>query len=55
MLKSDRYFQLWEYQVSHGMLLLRSPRSPEHQTNLDVLFHGVEYVFRLSSLMAWSS
>jgi len=46
---SDRDFQVWEYQVSHGHLLLRSPkkpasqRGPEQITNLDLHFWGVEY------------
>ena len=48
--ESDRTFQLWEYQVSMGQLLLRSPRtpasegSPELKTNFDIVFVGVEYV-----------
>lgn len=48
-LSSSREFKLWEYQVSHGHLLVRSPkkpasqRSPEQTTNLDLHFWGVEY------------
>lgn len=41
---SSRRFQLWEYRVSHGSLLIRSPRGPGQDTNLDVLFDGVEFV-----------
>jgi hypothetical protein len=40
----DRRFQLWEYRVSHGALLIRSPRGPGIETNIDLAFSGVEYV-----------
>ena len=49
-LKSDRHFQLWEYLVSHGSLLLRSPISgetkdrPGQTTNMDLVFAAVEYI-----------
>ena len=39
-----RQFQLWEYSVSHGMLLIRSPKSSNQNTNIDVVFGGVEYI-----------
>ena len=38
-----RSFQLWEYKVSHGMMLVRSPKSAEAPSNIDVMFAGVEY------------
>lgn len=40
----DRRFQLWEYKVSHGSLLVRSPRGPEVEHNIDLMFAGVEYL-----------
>ncbi len=40
----DRRFQLWEYRVSHGSLLIRSPRGPGVEQNIDLVFSGVEYV-----------
>jgi hypothetical protein len=49
-LSSDRLFKVWEYQVSHGQLLVRSPKapaspsSPEQVSNLDFVFVGVEYM-----------
>ena len=49
-MKSDRRFQVWEYQMSHGMLLVRSSRSPEQATNIDLLFVGVEYMDLPSSM-----
>lgn len=39
-----RRFQLWEYRVGHGALLIRSPRGPNVETNIDLVFSGVEYV-----------
>lgn len=48
--KSDRTFKLWEYQISHGQLLIRSPKSPatetslETLTNLDLVCLGIEYM-----------
>ncbi|GAB3740602.1 hypothetical protein [Microlunatus parietis] len=39
-----RRFQFWEYRVGHGSLLIRSPRGPEQETNVDVIFVGVEFV-----------
>lgn len=48
--KSDRTFKVWEYQVSHGQLLIRSPKapatdaSPEFFTNLDLVCLDVDYM-----------
>jgi len=39
-----RAFQLWEYRVSHGQVLVRSPKDPTHHTNIDIAFAGVEYM-----------
>jgi hypothetical protein len=56
LLPSSRTFQVWEYQVSHGNLLIRSPQaaackhSPEQVTNLDLHFFGVDY-FELPRLL----
>jgi hypothetical protein len=47
---SDRTFKIWEYQVSHGQLLIRSPKapatqtSPEFVTNVDLVCTDVEYL-----------
>jgi hypothetical protein len=41
---AHRMFQLWEYNVSHGSLLIRSPRNEELKTNVDIICTGVEYV-----------
>ncbi len=40
----NRTFQLWEYKVSHGALLIRSPKGPDVTTNIDIICIGVEYL-----------
>ncbi len=40
-IRSDRKFQLWLYSVSHGQLLLRSPKSAVEPSRVDVLFQNV--------------
>lgn len=40
----DRRFQLWEYRVSHGALLIRSPKGLDAEMNIDFVFTGVEYI-----------
>jgi hypothetical protein len=43
---SARPFRLWEFRVSHSLLLVRSPRSAEAvgDENLDLIFVGVDYL-----------
>lgn len=41
---SKRTFQVWDYRVSHQQLLLRSPRNTEFDSNIDIIFFGVEYI-----------
>jgi hypothetical protein len=40
----ERDFQVWLYTVSHAQLLLRSTRSSEHGTRVDILFKDVQAV-----------
>lgn len=40
----SRLFRLWDYNVSHNQLLLRSPRSPDVSKNIDIVFWGVQYI-----------
>lgn len=37
-------FQWWVYEVGHGCLLLRSPKSPGRPTRIDILFKNVAAV-----------
>ena len=43
-LTKGRKFQLWEYHVSHGSLLIRSPAGPGIATSIDIICVGVEYL-----------
>jgi len=40
----DRDFQIWEYLVSHGQLLLRSTKNNEQSTQVDVLFKDIAFI-----------
>lgn len=40
----SRTFQAWDFTVSHGSLLIRSPRGQEDLENADVCFVGVEFM-----------
>ncbi len=39
-----REFQFWQYRVSHGELLVRSPKDAAHPRNIDLMFVGGQYV-----------
>ena len=39
-----RRFQVWEYQVSHRQLLIRSPKAPSVLTNVDLIFLDVRFM-----------
>ena len=41
---TGRYFEFWEFRVSHTQLLIRSPRTKDQPRNIDVIFSGVAYV-----------
>lgn len=41
---ASRMFQTWQFRVSHGELLVRSPKDANHSTNIDLMFAGVEYM-----------
>jgi len=43
-MKSPRDFQTWAYRVSHGELLIRSPKTSSETKNIDLIFVGVEYM-----------
>jgi hypothetical protein len=47
---SDRRFRLWDYNVSHKQMLLRSPKSPDAEANVDIVMWGVEYLDLPTSL-----
>lgn len=55
-MQRTRIYQIWEYQVSHASLLIRSPRSPRsgdldaQVENCDLHFSGVTYM-HIANLM----
>ena len=42
--KSDRYFVLFDYLISHGQLLLRSQKAKGHDQNIDIIFFDATYI-----------
>jgi hypothetical protein len=48
--RSDRRFQIWDFNVSHRQLLLRSPAAPGVPGNVDIVFWGVEFLGLPTSL-----
>src|SRR5262245_45789885 len=47
----SRRFRLWDYNVSHDQLLLRSPKDERNLKNVDIIFWKVEYVELTSRLI----
>lgn len=39
--QSDRFFEFWNYTVSHGQLLLRANKTNALPTRVEILFKGV--------------
>ena len=42
--KSDRYFTLFDFKISHGQLLLRSSKSETNDKNIDIIFSGTRFI-----------
>jgi hypothetical protein len=47
---SDRRFRLWDYNVSHNQVLIRSPKSIGVGTNVDIVIWGIEYIDMITIL-----
>jgi hypothetical protein len=41
---SDRYFQIWDYHVSHARVLIRSASPSDSSKNIDIIFYAVDYL-----------
>ena len=41
MFKSERHFSVWDYDVGHSMLLIRSVKTDDHESNIDIIFYDV--------------
>jgi hypothetical protein len=44
LFSSDRQFRLWDYNISHRQLLLRSTKSESHVDNIDIVFWSVAWI-----------
>jgi hypothetical protein len=44
MVRNNRKFQLWRYTVGLRQLLLRSVKSDQEGTRIDILFMGVQHI-----------
>jgi hypothetical protein len=42
--KSERYFTVFDYSVSHGQLLLRSDKRKGFKENIDIIFFDTNFV-----------
>ena len=40
----NRQFKIWKYNVSHSILLIRSPKNDKLNTNFDIIFSGVKMI-----------
>jgi len=47
--KSNRYFTVKDYDVSHGQLLIRSTKNDENKMNIDIIFFDVKYMQIITS------
>jgi hypothetical protein len=44
IISTERKFKLWHYNVSHGRVLLRSTKSANNPTRIDILFTDVQRI-----------
>jgi hypothetical protein len=49
LFESERSFVIFSYSMSHGLLLLRSRKTPQTLTRIDILFKDV----RVMEIRAW--
>jgi len=52
--KSERYFTVFDFVISHGQLLLRSSKDDDNVKNIDIIFSGTRYVQLFTSLSSIS-
>jgi hypothetical protein len=42
--KSERYFTLFDFLISHGQLLLRASKDDDYNKNIDIIFYDVKFL-----------
>ena len=42
--KSDRYFTVFDFFISHSQLLIRSSKNDENKSNIDIVFFDVKFI-----------
>lgn len=47
---SKRYFTVFDFQRSHGQLLIRSCKNEAFDTNIDIIFFGVQFIQLFTNL-----
>lgn len=52
--KSDKYFTVFDFIVSHGQLLLRASKNEDNLKNIDIIFFGTRYIQLFTSLSGLS-
>ena len=52
--KSDRYFTVFDFIISHGQLLLRASKGDDNIKNIDIIFFGARYIQLFTSLSSIS-
>lgn len=52
--KSNRYFTVFDFIISHGQLLLRASKDDENIKNIDIIFFGARYIQIFTSLFGLS-
>ena len=52
--KSKRHFTIFDFDISHGQLLLRASKDDDNINNIDIIFFGTRYIQLITSLLGVS-
>lgn len=52
--KSNKYFTVFDFVISHGQLLLRASKDEDNFKNIDIIFFGTRYIQLFTSLSGLS-
>ena len=48
--RSERYFTIFDFLISHGQFLIRASKNDEYKTNIDIVFFGAKFIQSIISL-----